>query len=236
MNSTKRYGTDLSSWYNSKRPDDLEIDSTHFDKLIGKMESEGLIESATINLECHYLSDKGKKEVIKLKRKLNFNDYYFLISKFPEMELKEKVETLEAFIITSSGLFLIFELWKIPISSYVKNFNIFLVIISIFLFISLLISYYFGQYFSKILIFWMINIRRDKMWVYKEWLFNNRSKIIYPLPVLFVFGISYVLYIMNIAQWQSIVLALVMIVVSAIILNYKKAVEVLQSVFEKYLN
>jgi len=234
-NTSERYGLDLSKWYQTERPDDFEINWNQFTELLDNMEKNGFIKRASSDEVNHCLTDLGKKKAMRLKKILNLEDYYFIISNFPEIELRERIAILESFVITSFILFLFVGLTKIPFSSYTSDLNILIAIISAFLFISVLVSYYFALNFIKILIFWIIGIQRDKLWAYKEWLWNNQNNILFPIPALFICVILYLNYRMDIVPWQSIVWSLALIFITYLLFNYTKVVKKLQSLFKKYL-
>lgn len=233
-NASERNGLDLNKWYTFYRPDELELSFADFSKIVDEMEDNDLLRRALLTGENHCLTDKGKKEVIQLKKRLGFEDYYYIISKFPIIELRERIERLEFLIITSFGLFWILILEKVPLSSYISNLNILLVYLSLIICATFLLSMYFGSNFGKLLIMWIINLRRDKWLVYKEWLWNNQNKIIYPIPILFAIIILFALYIMNIATMESIVFGLAILIVGQLIFNFKKIINELKSKFERY--
>ena len=81
---------------------------------------------------------------------------------------------------------------------------------------------------------WIINLRRDKWLIYKEWLWNNQNKIIYPIPILFAIIILFALYTMNIATVESIVFGLAIVIVGQLIFKFKKIINELKSKFEMY--
>lgn len=234
-NASERFGFNLTTWYFLKRPNDLELDLDQFNKTIENMEKEGLLQRASQISGNYCLTDRGKKEATKIKKRLKFDDYYFIISKFPEIELKERIETLEVFIIATFLLVLVFYWGKIPVSTYGKNFYIFLGILAVFTFVFTLSLFHFIFNFVKIIFFWTVSLQRDTLWRYKEWLWNNQNKIIYPIPFLLILMILYVIYIMNIIQWQYMLWGLVIVAISQLITHYKKIVEVFRSIFENYL-
>lgn len=233
-NTSQINGLNLTNWYTLNRPDELELSFPDFSKIIDEMEDIGLLRRASSIGGNHCLTDKGKKEVLQLKKRLNFNDYYYIISKFPIIELRERIETLEFLIITSFCLFWIVLLEQIPLSSYINNMKILSVYLSLIICATILLSMSFGSIFAKILIIWIINLRRDKWLIYKEWLWNNQNKIIYPIPFLFVFIILFAIYIMNIATMKTIIFGLAIFLVCQVILNFKKIINKLKSKFEIY--
>lgn len=233
-NTSERNGLNLTNWYSLNRPDELELSFPDFSKIIDEMEDNGLLRRASSIGGNHCLTDKGKKEVLQLKKRLDFDDYYYIISKFPIIELRERIETLEFLIITSFGLFWIVLLEEIPLSSHISNLNILFVYLSLIICATFLLSLYFGSNFSKILIIWIINLRRDKWLVYKEWLWNNQNIIIYPVPILFAFIILFAVYIMDIATMETIIFGLAIFIVCQLILKFKKIINELKSKFEMY--
>ncbi len=228
MNASERTGISLDKWYFIKRPDELEIEHSHFYQIINKMEEDGTIKRASFISGNYCLSDKGKKEAITLKRRLNFNDYYSIISKFPELELKERVQRLEALIIYSAFLVLIINCGKL-ILQYITNPILSSALLLINIFFLLLISYYSIFNLSNIAFYWVIGLQRETLWRYKEWLWNNKNKFTYPLPAIAIIVIFYVVYIMNIVPWQLIVWGVIMFLITQIAINYNKIVSYIQT-------
>lgn len=233
-NTSERYGLDLTKWYLSERPDEFDIDQAHFFELIDKMETTGIIKNASSNAVNYCLTNMGKKEAMRFKKRFKFDDYYLIISKFPDIELKERIEIIESFLISSIGLFLIILWGEIPSSYYGSDFNV-LIVVFFYMIISILIVYYFSFNFAKIIIFWIIGLQRDTLWIYKEWLWDNQNKIIYPLPALVIFIILFGMYYWNIVPLKSIIWGLVLLFISYIGANYKKVNEIIKSKFEKHL-
>ena len=91
--------------------------------------------------------------------------------------------------------------------------------------ISMILSYHLAQAFIKILLVWIIGLQRDTLWIYKEWLWNNQNKILYPIPALCVIVVVYALLNMNIIPWDGLILSLLMLAIGLLITNYGKIVK-----------
>jgi DNA-binding PadR family transcriptional regulator len=234
INASERYGIDIHMWYAEERPNELDVSYEQFSTIIDSMETEGLIKKSSyipdevIGGWNYCLTDKGKKEAIKLKRRLNFNDYYSIISKFPELELKERIQRLEAFIVYLISL-------SIPVILnnqnllYITNPTLSHAISLITLFFFLLISYYFVFNVSEIIFYWIMGLQRDTLWIYKEWLWNNKNKITYPVPALVIILILYVVYTMNLVSWQLMVWGVILFLITQIAINYNRIVSYIQT-------
>ena len=160
-----------------------------------------------------YLSDKGKKELANLKRQLKFKEYYLIISNFPEIELKERVKSLEYFILSSIiliiGSIVIFRLSQI-FPSYGGN-----IIYSIlFLYIIILIaSYYVGFSLGGIILFWINDMQRETFWKYKEWFWQNQGIIKKGISSLIIIV---VIVLFDYLQLSSLENSIVLIVIGII--------------------
>lgn len=231
INASERYGVDLGKLLSSI-PDEENIGQDQILKIIDKMEMDKIIRrtsSASVN---YCLTENGKKDVIRLKRRLKFNDYYYLISKFPEIELKERIETLETF--TISSFFLIFSSSVITTINRINANENVVFAIGFFWSIILMLSIIgFSNNFAKLFVFWILNYKKNTLWIYKEFLWNNRNKFIFSLPAAFILIILYAVYEMDLVSWQTIVWSLIVIGLSRIVTKYNEIVLKLSELVEK---
>ncbi len=199
------------------------------------MEGEGILKRASFVKGNHCLSDKGRKKAIMLKRDLKFVDYYSIISKFPEIELRDRIENLEKFLITSLILLVIyiFAQTKIP-PLILQNFFLLIIFLAIFLAFTIFILSYFMVYLIKIVFLCTAGLERDILWKYKEWLWNNRNKFIYPIPAIIVISLLYFIYTMNILDWRAIAGGIALFVIGEILINYKKISAKISKILEKH--
>lgn len=231
INASERHGGDLGKLLFSI-PGELNIDQNQFFEILSKMEKEGIIRRASSGSVNYCLSEKGIKDAIRLKRRLNFNDYYFLISKFPEIELKERIETLEAFSVSS--FFLIITAYAITtIYKINANANIVFLMGLIYTIILILSIISFSTNFATLFLFRILSYKKNTLWIYKEWLWNNKDKIIFPLPASFILLILYTVYKMDLVSWQTILWSLIVIGVSIIVTKYNEIVSKLSGFIPK---
>ncbi len=200
--ASQGYGFDIHKWFLSEKPDEFDINNTDFRDLIDKLETQGILKRALREQGNFYLSDKGKKELNDLKRQLKFKEYYHVISNFPEIELKERVKSLESFVLSSIiltvGSVVIFRLSQI-FSSQGGNIIYFILFLYIFILIA---SYYVGGSLGGIILFWINDVQRETLWKYKEWFWNNQGIIKKVISVLFITVIIVLFNYLNIYKWQ----------------------------------
>lgn len=191
------------------------------------MMDRGGVKNATQFSGNYCLTDSGKKETIKIKRRLNIVEYYSLISKFPEIELRERIEALEYFAVASffSATFIILINRIIFFDALRGDVYVALATMSFLSLIAIILSYHLVQAFLKIILVWIIGLQRDTLWIYKEWLWNNQNKILYPIPALFAIAVALVFLNMNIIQWDGLVVGLLMLALTLLITNYEKIVK-----------
>lgn len=183
--ASQGYGFNIKKWFLEK-PDDFDINNPEFVNLMDRLETEGILKRASKDPNNFYLSDKGKKELTKLKKKLKFKEYIHIISNFPEIELKERIKSLESFIILSIFL----AVGSVVISGLSKLFlyygnNIFYLMLFVFFFLGIA-AYYVGNYLGNILLFWINDWQRETLWEYKEWFWDNQVIIKKIISGLFV--------------------------------------------------
>lgn len=233
LNASEKHGTDILKWYLSKSPSELDGRQDDLFKKIDEMEEDGFIKKTSYGAVNYSLSEKGKKEAIKLKKKLNFNDYNYLISYFPEMELKDKVETLEAFILGTVSLFLLLKFIELPISSYVVGTNYF-ILLSIYSIVLFLTSSYLGQNLFMILFYWFNSFERNNLWIYKDWIWKHQTNIAKYLTYLFYVIIIFILYDMNKDNLGPVATAVLLIVLGKNNYIYNKIIHIIQSIIKKH--
>ncbi|MDP3103963.1 MAG: hypothetical protein Q8M95_05080 [Candidatus Methanoperedens sp.] len=120
-NATERYGFNIKKWLQFEKPDEFVINNIESDKLIDDLEKAEIIKRA-LNEPIHFfLTKKGKIELSNLRKHLNFDEYYLIISKFPEIEINERMKALEAFITLSFSLIVLVYLSRFPFSSYIVH-------------------------------------------------------------------------------------------------------------------
>lgn len=231
-NVSERHGLSLLSWYHTGIPDEFDIGYRQFLELLDEMETNGLIKPAS-QKENYCLTDKGKKEATRFKKKLKLDDYYLLFSIFPEIELKERIETFENIVMAAFGLFFTMDYIKRVSSFNISDLNIVL-ILSVLIFIYVFATYYFIINFSKMIVFRIMGLHRNTLWIYKEWLWKNQNKIIYTLTFLIVIIPLFIVYSMNIVQLDSIIWGLTLLGISQIILEREKIHEKIKLKFEIY--
>ena len=225
INASERYGINLDVWY-SKRPSEMDLDFQKYIKLIKKMEKDGLIKGATQILGNHILTKNGHKKAIKNKRKMKFVDYYSFITKFPEIELRERIETIESFLI-SAVLFTVAFLWgQQPIYEfggfpYLKEISLF--IFTLYVGFSAL---FFTLYSTKVFLFWTMSFKRDTYWVYSEWFWNNKKLFIYPLPAIAAGLGIYFSMVMNFIDFKGTFAAILFIVIGFIVNHYYSDIKI----------
>lgn len=214
-NVSERYGLNCLIWFNSGRPDEFNIEFEQFDKLLIEMETNGFIKPASLSPANYCLTDKGKKEATRFKKKLKLDDYYLLFSIFPEIELKERIEIFENIVMAAFVLFFTQDYMKIISSSNISDLNI-VFVLSVLIFIFIFATFYFILNFTKMVIFRIMGVQRDTWWIYKEWLWNNQKTIINALILILISVPLFIAYTRNIATLDSIIWGLILFFISKI--------------------
>ena len=151
-------------------------------------------------------------------------EYHSLITFFPEIELREKIKSIEKFLLVSVFILISY----LFINNIIKFFSGYPDIIAWSLLIYLafigLLIYYFSFFLAELIFFYIADLQRDVLWKWKELLWNNRKKIIYPIPLFVVILMVYVVYSMHIVDIGTIILGLAIIIIELILINYKKIV------------
>jgi len=227
-NATDKNGLYLEGLFLSKHSEKLKANLTQFINKIKEMEEKGLIKKSQEFLSNHCLTKEGRKKLLKVR---NLRGYYDIISEFPEIELRERIENIESFLLAGLLTTILFFIGKIPFIITQDNFPTAIALISVYTTLFLFAAVQTYIYLFKIFLFWTFSLKRNTLWVYREWLWNNRNKIIYPIPIVIVIAILYFIYIYNIFPWQAIVGTLALSVVTAIITNLKKVVGIIKRLF-----
>ena len=213
-NASERHGLSLLSWYYNRIPDEFDIGYRQFVELLDEMETNELIKPAS-QKENYCLTDKGKKEATRFKKKLKLDDYYLLFSIFPEIELKERIEIFENIVMAAFVLFFAQDYIKIISSSNISDLNI-VFVLSVLIFIFIFATFYFILNFTKMVIFRIMGVQRDTWWIYKEWLWNNQKIIINALILILISVPLFIAYTRNIATLDSIIWGLILFFISKI--------------------
>jgi len=185
-NASESYGFDIKKWLQFEKPDEFKINKTEYDKLIDDLEDANLIKRATNEQINFFLTQKGKKELSEFKGHLTFDEYYLIISKFPEVEIKERIKAFENFIGFSFSLIVLVSLIRFPYSSYINNTFIIFFIVLIFSIISVIVSIYLGRNLADILVFWVFG-QRENLLKIKELVWKYKNIITYIIILLAIF-------------------------------------------------
>lgn len=234
VNSNDRYGINLSDWYR-RRPEELKISFGQFHKKIENMEKKNLIKRAKLVVGHHCLTDTGKKKALSIKNELNFKEYYSLISHFPEIELRDRVETIERFIMASLLLLLLYFIGNTPFPFFIVAFPT----------LMLVLGFLFAAFFAFSLVFFTLNtiriafyyvvtLEKETLWKYKEWLWNNKGKIIYPVPAVLIIILSYCIYMVGILSVEQIIGGYILAIIIEIVKEYKNVVAKILKLFSRF--
>jgi hypothetical protein len=191
--ASQEYGFDINKWLQFEKPKEFDIHFTNFQSLIDGLEEKGILKRALKEQVNFYLSEKGKKELAALKKQMTFKEYILVISNFPIIELKERVKSLESFVLSSIilgiGSVVLFGLSQILIS-YGRNITY--VILFLYFVFTIIASYYIGNNLGIIILFRTNDMRKETLWIYKEWYWDNRdviNKVITGLFTIIIIGL-----------------------------------------------
>jgi len=199
-------------------------------KTAQNLKERGLIDAAEYITGNYYLTEKGKRLAISIKNKLDYKDYYELISNFPEIEIKDRIENIEKFIIgmifLSVGTFsLLNKLFIIQIGTSFGIYDFILTsIASVLLFLFFLVAFSLSSLaLMKIAFFYGITLKRDTTWKYKEFLWNNQKNIMYAILALAVIVIVYCLATF-LLSWNVVIGGIILGIVVDFIINPNRAI------------
>jgi len=226
LGANKRQGINLTNWFLTKRPRELDkLEPQDFHKIVDKLKADGQMET-TIFEHNYCLTEKGEHIARALKKKLSLTEYKYLISNFPDIEFHIRIQTLEKLVISVAIFIFAYFLGQTPMI-FLGN-NVFLMGLLVITYITVLIFsiVYTSFYFVQILFSFFIDLQRDTLWKYKEWAWNNRTKIIYPVPALLVIVTLLTLYNLQLIKWDQngVIISLVLTAIIEIAKNYKKIV------------
>ena len=218
LNSSEKYGFDLDTWYFHKKPEKLKDNLTQFHNTLKRMKDSDIIKNATEFSENYCLTKEGKKKARDLKGKLKLANYYSLVSQFPEIEIKERIGRIESFLVSLTFLVL---LYFIGINSRLSNDTLSLILLVLYgtMFLSSII--FLITTLTEIIIFWIINLNKNTLWIYREFLWNQRNKIVNLIQGLVVLGIIYAVYTFKIFTLEVISGTLALSIAAHIIINWK---------------
>lgn len=222
-NTNENLGINLLDWY-GQGPREFKISYDDFYEIVKKMLKEGIIKEGTVtSSHDHFLTTRGRIELDNIKKKLGYAGYYHLISKFPYIELKERVGTIESFVFSLVSLLITYWIYAIIPSSVLSTNAIiylieFAVLFGIFLFLGASVIFFF----IKIFFHWLLNFKPTNFLRFKEGIWNNLDKIIYSIPIIVIILLLIFVYFMRMASLEQIIFGLVIAGIIQIIVNYNK--------------
>ncbi len=152
----------------------------------------------------------------KLKRDVTLDEYYLIISKFPEVEIKERIKALETFITLSFSLIALVYLSSFSFSAYITNTYILLFIIVILSTLSIIVSLYVGINLGNIILFWIFG-QRENLLILKELVWKYQNIIKYLIIILVILLLDFTKF----STWSQSAAVLILYRICQIIFDNK---------------
>ncbi len=222
--ASEKYGINLSNFYNERKiPLEFKVkNSTAFFKIDDSLEKEGFLEKVGVQRENHRLTNEGKKKALKQEEKMSLETSFYIISKFPEIELKDRIERIESFIVSS--IFLIF--FHTLMSKVIeKNISFSPWIMALYLGVVFYLVLSLYKDFLTMTFLWTIRFQRSGLWKLKNIVWDNREKIMWVVIVITVVGIIHIVRTLNEDIGNQVVSGTVVAGILLLISNYEKIKE-----------
>lgn len=218
--SSDKRGVDITKLFFSERPDIINFDFNQFLEHLKSLENDGYIKRNEKSFTpTYFITKKAERE---LSKNINSDAYIKVVKYFPDIELKNRIETIEGFIFSVGVLIAVY----LTLTNYTINNSM---VLAILIGILLLSFGMVGQYFTNISNLSVEKYKIKLIYKLNDFIEDNKHWLGYGIVVIFtIFGI-FLLKKFGFTNNQ-IIGGIVLELILLLLLNIKKINQYVQSI------